>query len=299
MKKIMALLAALMMVVALGFVTTNTSAFATEQECVPVAAYTETSDWVLESPGTGWYQVDERVVVDTPASDETVVDEEAYTEVIPGTPSQWWNWSPNHQQGPFDGPPAFPTDARGTWQGPHTNGGPAGTGTFDTGENGRSNWFHRNPAVPEQTIYHPAVTHVVHHDAVTHKEFKFALDHAAVVCPPDEPSTDSGEDVVETSSTSYECDNAFEVVTIVVTTTPWTQAEGEDKVFGEPVVNTTTEQVKHEVVPCDTDTPDMPDTPSTPNSPDTPQTVSHPKAPQDKPAQPKTVEVPTVIASGL
>jgi hypothetical protein len=69
-------------------------------------------------------------------------------------PSKWWNWSPNHDNKNTDfGPngPAFPNDARGTWQGPHTNGGPdQGTfGTFNSsnGENGRSSWFHRTEGV--------------------------------------------------------------------------------------------------------------------------------------------------------
>lgn len=71
------------------------------------------------------------------------------------TPSQdavdhWWNWSPNNSQGPQDYTPGFPTDEgpdgrpRGTWQGPHVNGGPLQDtfGTFQTGE-GNSPFFHR------------------------------------------------------------------------------------------------------------------------------------------------------------
>lgn len=79
---------------------------------------------------------------------------DAYDEVV--TPSQWWNWSPNQSQGPQDYEPAFPVDERGTWQGPHTEGGPDGEGTFNVshGNSGNSSWFHRNPAV------------VIHHDEV-------------------------------------------------------------------------------------------------------------------------------------
>lgn len=121
--------------------------------CVAAAAYTETV---------------------TEAYDETVVDHVAYDEVIPGTPGQWWNWSPNRDQGPFDGSPAFPADERGTWQGPHTEGGPDGIGTYQVGQ-GNGAWFHRNAGAPDTTVHHDAVTHVVHHEAVT-------VDHPALVC---------------------------------------------------------------------------------------------------------------------
>ena len=90
------------------------------------------------------------------SADETCVPQSAWTETIPAHEGQWWNWSPNHEQGPFEGPPSFPVDDRGTWQGPHTEGGPEGEGTFQTG-NGHGSWFHREPATPEQVIFHPAV----------------------------------------------------------------------------------------------------------------------------------------------
>lgn len=56
----------------------------------------------------------------------------------------WWNWSPNDTSGPQNYVPNFPNDPRGTWQGPHVNGGPSqGTyGTFQTG-GGNSPYFHR------------------------------------------------------------------------------------------------------------------------------------------------------------
>jgi hypothetical protein len=119
----------------------------------------------VTTPGTPAVYGDDVTVIDSPAISAVeevshvehrlvtpVVD--AYDEVV--TPSQWWNWSPNHSQGPQDYVPNFPTDERGTWQGPHTNGGPDGEGTFNVshGSSGNSSWFHRNPAV------------VVHHDAV-------------------------------------------------------------------------------------------------------------------------------------
>jgi len=76
-----------------------------ERETKTVEGTTETTDWVTESPGEGWVQVDHRTVVEKPA----------WTETIPGEPSQWWNFEPNHQGEPFEGPPSFPKDERGTW----------------------------------------------------------------------------------------------------------------------------------------------------------------------------------------
>lgn len=90
---------------------------------------------------------------------ERVIDKAAHDEVVPGTPSKWWNWSPNKDQGPFEGPPAFPEDERGTWQGPHTEGGPGqdqvGTYQASNGQ-GNSDWFHRQAATEDRTIHHDA-----------------------------------------------------------------------------------------------------------------------------------------------
>lgn len=61
----------------------------------------------------------------------------------------WWNWSPNNSQGPQNYVPNFPNDPRGTWQGPHVNGGPQQDtyGTFQTG-GGNSPFFHRENVQP-------------------------------------------------------------------------------------------------------------------------------------------------------
>jgi LPXTG-motif cell wall-anchored protein len=82
-----------------------------------------------------------------------VIEKETRTRRwVDEVPSKWWVWSPNKDQGPFDGPPAFPDDERGTWQGPKINGGPDqdtyGTFNVSNGDNGRSSWFHRSVPVP-------------------------------------------------------------------------------------------------------------------------------------------------------
>lgn len=110
----------------------------------------------------------EEIEVVTPAWDEKVVDSEEWTEYVPGS---WWSWSPNSDQGPFDGPPSFPTDERGTWQGPHENGGPGPDeeGTYNTsnGNSGNASWVHRGPKIE---VVHPEQSHLVHHEAVTRTE---------------------------------------------------------------------------------------------------------------------------------
>lgn len=93
-------------------------------------------------------------VIDTPGHPvipgEPAVPEVSHVDHRLVTPSLWWNWSPNKDQGPFDGPPAFPVDERGTWEGSHSEGGPGQdqTGTFQQG-NGNGSWFHREAAVYE------------------------------------------------------------------------------------------------------------------------------------------------------
>ncbi len=92
----------------------------------------------------------------------TVVDEEGYTihhdavthEVtvidVEAVAGFWTNFAPNHDQGPFEGPPSFPLDARGTWEGYHTEGGPGQdmSGVYQVG-NGNGDWFYRQQAVAE------------------------------------------------------------------------------------------------------------------------------------------------------
>ena len=93
--------------------------------------------------------------------------------------------------------PAFPTDARGTWQGPHENGGP----TQDTGRQlpdrgGNSPFFHReqgtegDPGQPyvaptyETVVVTPAVPAVPGTPAIPAVTEEIV--HPAVTCPPGE-----------------------------------------------------------------------------------------------------------------
>ena len=131
-------------------------------------------------------------VAGTAAWDEQVIDvpehnvhHDAVTHIVHHdavtVAGHWWNWSPNKDQGPFDGPPSFPTDPRGTWEGDHAVGGPIpdAEGTYQTGEAGNADWFHRGPRIVtepasdevvvdeeawDETI--PATYKTVHHDAV-------------------------------------------------------------------------------------------------------------------------------------
>jgi hypothetical protein len=105
-------------------------------------------------------------------------DPEIVEEAKPG---KWWNFSPNDNNAPFVGPPAFPNDPRGTWQGPHTEGGPQQdqVGTYPNGNPDKGgNWFHREPGKD-------AVKDV---DYLWQKQTrKFIPGTDPVVCPPDEP----------------------------------------------------------------------------------------------------------------
>jgi hypothetical protein len=159
-------------------------------------------------------------VIDQPAYDEQVkVIDTAAQDAIPG---QWWNFAPNHGQGPLEGTPAFPADERGTWEGPHTDGGPDGEGTYQAGD-GHGSWFHREPGTPAVE----EVSHVetVHHDA-TYKTVEVPCDN------PPKP-----EPVVQSDSTD-ECVDADTVkVTTTTTTWDWTLVDGEWVKDAEPTIS--------------------------------------------------------------
>jgi LPXTG-motif cell wall-anchored protein len=158
------------------------SATYSHEACVPSAGIDAYDETVVVTP---------QQTIHHPAVPETftTVHHDAVTHEVEGD-APWWNWSPNKYQGPFDGPPSFPTDERGTWT-KHDNGGGPEQGTFGTfntsnNDNGRASWFHREhgevTVVVDKEAWDekvsnkdgkdaydeiiPAVTKVVHHDAV-------------------------------------------------------------------------------------------------------------------------------------
>lgn len=147
------------------------------EPCVPSDAWTET----IDHPAV------------THEETVTVVDEEAWTEVIPEVAGFWQNFSPNKENRPFTGPPSWPADERGTWQGPHTNGGPQpdAQGVFQNGQ-GNGSWFYRQQPVAEQVIEHPAVTHEETTTVVDEEAWTEVVDHDAVTC--EEPPVDEPKD---------------------------------------------------------------------------------------------------------
>ena len=186
MKKYLSIAAAL--IVMIGVVaTTGTAGTSHEEPCEPQDAWTETTGWVLESPGADWYQVDEKAVVDQQST------EDAWTNPV------WHVYAGNNNS---DTPPAL---ADSHWQA--TGGNPqSGNHAFENhtpnvpysvdNANGRgSDWF----------LW--TATFVPGQELVTHQEFKFALDHPAVDCP--------GEELVETSASveplQPSCENAGEI----------------------------------------------------------------------------------------
>lgn len=174
---------ALTVILALVGVVSMTGASADPEECVPADAYTET----IEHP-----EVSHVVHHEAVTHEETVVDQEA-------TPEVWANWSPNHNQGPFDGPPAFPTDSRGTWhihnQIPGGHAGPDGVYQRDNPGNGNGDWFYRHNMTPEVTHTVVVVDEEAYDETVVDEEaWTEVIEHEAVVCddepPVDEPPVD-------------------------------------------------------------------------------------------------------------
>jgi len=141
---------------------TAASATPPPNDCVPQDAWTET----ISHPAVG---------------EPTIVDDNP--DYVPGTDAIWAVFSPNKDQGPFEGPPTWPTDDRGTWQlKDHIPGGHEGEdGGYQKG-NGHGDWFYRQAAVPAQgeaTIEVKNPDYVAPHDEV--------IEHPPVVCEPDEP----------------------------------------------------------------------------------------------------------------
>lgn len=177
-------LAGLLVAALLMFIPT-TKASAVDEPCVPRDAWTE----VIEHPAETHVVHHDAVVIEHPAVPDV-------TETIPGL---WLNWSPNHEQGPFEGPPAYPTDPRGTWQHwgdykdiPPGHAGP--DGVYQQG-NGNGSWFYRQAekviVITEGTDAWTEVVEEAYDETVVDKEaWTETIEHPAVVCvtPSETPS---------------------------------------------------------------------------------------------------------------
>jgi hypothetical protein len=186
MKKYLSIAAALIVMVGV-VATTGTAGTSSEEPCEPQDAWTETTGWVLESPGAGWYQVDEKTVTDQEAT------EDAWTNQV------WHVYAGNNNSD--DAPSLNDSHWQATGGGPQSENHAFENHTPDVPysvdrANGRgSDWF----------LW--TATFVSGQDLVTHQEFKFALDHPAVDCP--------GEELVETSASveplQPSCEKAGEI----------------------------------------------------------------------------------------
>ena len=167
-----------MLLVSSGFAVMATagtaSAVSAAADCVPSDAYTET---VRHEAETHVVRHEAETHVVRHEAETRVVRHEAEThvvrhEAVPAGADLWWSWSPSKTKGRQNYTPAFPNDSRGTWQGPHENGGPRQDtyGTFQTG-GGNSPFFHREHGTPGKDAYDETVTDKDAYDeVVTDKE---------------------------------------------------------------------------------------------------------------------------------
>lgn len=193
-KIIVALVMALL--VALGLGAFTMSGASASDKCTPSAAYTET---IHHDAVTHVVHHDAVThVVHHDAVTHTV-----HHDTVPAGPDLWWNWSPNHTQEPQDYEPAFPVDERGTWQGPHENGGPDqdtyGTFNVSRGESGNSSWFHRDHGMPGVDAYDEVIVDAEAYDetvvdaeaydetVVDAEAYDETVNHPAVECPGEPP----------------------------------------------------------------------------------------------------------------
>ena len=79
---------------------------------------------------------------------KTQYEVDKYTRERSRTAAIWQNFSPNKDQGPFEGPPSWPTDPRGTWQHQNKPIPPGQAGPDGVYQNGTGNgsWFYRAAA---------------------------------------------------------------------------------------------------------------------------------------------------------
>ena len=310
---ILAVIAAL---IGVGSMTQANATSGNEEPCVPAEAWTE----VIEHPAVTHVVHHEAVthVVEHPAVTH-VVHHDAVTHTVhiidvEASPEVWANFSPDHQQGPFEGPPSFPFDERGTWhlhdKIPGGHAGPDGVYNQSNDNNGRASWFYRHNGVLEVSHDEVVVDQQAYDETVVDEEawtetvvdaeaydetvvdeeaWTETIEHPAITCEGEQP-----DPLVQvSSSTSYECGDDFQTTETVTTTTEYVLVEGE-WVLGEPVSETVTETADHAVVPCDTDEPPV-DNPPVDNPPTNTPPVTH----NNPPAPQQPAAVPTVIDAGL
>lgn len=142
------------------------AATAAEEACVPQDAWTETSEWLTESPGEGWYQTAERVRPGT-GTDDALGADQRYS----------WNGGNTATK------PPTPLEEPGKWTPNTTNykgDDPIGE-VFQRAQGANASWFYWSTKVITPGV--PAVT-----------EYQFGFDHPEVVCddevPPGETTPD-------------------------------------------------------------------------------------------------------------
>lgn len=203
MKKIFAVLIAIILMTGavVGLVSTGQAANG-DEPCVPSDAYTET----IEHP-----EVSHNETV-------TVVDQEAWTETVPGVAAFWANFAPNNNNAPFIGPPFYPSDPRGTWIVHNNDGGPGQdqSGVYPIGNPHKGgNWFYREQGTPDTFINHPEVSHEETVKVVDEEAWTETIEHPAVVCETDEPTpTDDPTETVDPTDDPSESDEPTDEPTV-------------------------------------------------------------------------------------
>lgn len=173
MKKIIALVTALLVIFAMSVTVANASG--KTAECTPKAAYTE----VVKHPAV------------THTVTDTVVDAAAYDEVVaPAVEAQHYSLKGNSGIGK-DEVPVFPADywQANTHQEPHgsdnvtwLNADHTGLHYTSHGSEGLRDWFYFAPATPAVVVHHDAVTHEVVRTVVDQLETTDVITHEAVTC---------------------------------------------------------------------------------------------------------------------
>ena len=104
---------------------------------------------------------------------KTQYEVDKFTRERTRTAAIWQNFSPNRDQGTFEGPPSWPTDPRGTWQHKDKSIPPGQAGPDGVYQNGSGNgsWFYRAAAGPwsawsTPTRWQPTGSHLAWVDVV-------------------------------------------------------------------------------------------------------------------------------------